>query len=56
MRIAMLGSGAWGTALADLLCENGHAVTMWTRSVKRAAEMAETRKIPGSKEWSFIRN
>ncbi len=46
MKIAMLGSGAWGTALADLLCENGHSVTLWTRTAARAAEMAETRRNP----------
>lgn len=46
MRITMLGSGAWGTALANLLCENGHTVTLWNRSSARAAEMAETRINP----------
>jgi glycerol-3-phosphate dehydrogenase (NAD(P)+) len=29
MRITVLGSGAWGTALAKLLAEGGHAVTAW---------------------------
>ena len=46
MKITMLGSGAWGTALANLLCENGHQVTLWNRSAARAAEMAETRINP----------
>jgi len=46
MHITMLGSGAWGTALANLLCENGHGVTLWNRSAVRAAEMAETRTNP----------
>lgn len=27
--IAMLGAGAWGTAVAQLLAENGHQVTLW---------------------------
>ena len=31
MKIAVLGSGGWGTALAMLLAENGHTVT-WRRS------------------------
>jgi glycerol-3-phosphate dehydrogenase (NAD(P)+) len=26
---AVIGAGAWGTALADLLARNGHAVTLW---------------------------
>lgn len=46
MNIAMLGSGAWGTALANLLCENGHTVTLWTRSAQRAADMARSRINP----------
>ncbi|MGH7483680.1 MAG: NAD(P)H-dependent glycerol-3-phosphate dehydrogenase [Longimicrobiales bacterium] len=28
-RIAVIGAGAWGTALADLLVRNGHDVTIW---------------------------
>lgn len=31
MRCAVVGAGAWGTALADLLARNGHAVTLWAR-------------------------
>jgi glycerol-3-phosphate dehydrogenase (NAD(P)+) len=31
MRITMLGAGAWGTALAKVLQENGNAVTLWDR-------------------------
>ncbi|GAC1516870.1 MAG: NAD(P)H-dependent glycerol-3-phosphate dehydrogenase [Gemmatimonadaceae bacterium] len=28
-RCAVIGAGAWGTALADLLARNGHATTLW---------------------------
>jgi len=31
MRCAVVGAGAWGTALADLLARNGHEVTLWAR-------------------------
>jgi glycerol-3-phosphate dehydrogenase (NAD(P)+) len=31
MRCAVVGAGAWGTALADLLAGNGHAVRLWAR-------------------------
>ena len=29
MRCAVVGAGAWGTALADLLARNGHDVVLW---------------------------
>lgn len=28
-RAAVIGAGAWGTALADVLARNGHDVTLW---------------------------
>jgi glycerol-3-phosphate dehydrogenase (NAD(P)+) len=31
MRIAVIGGGAWGTALADLLARKGEQVTLWAR-------------------------
>ena len=31
MQCAVIGAGAWGTALADLLARNGHAVRLWAR-------------------------
>ncbi|MFQ5746452.1 MAG: NAD(P)H-dependent glycerol-3-phosphate dehydrogenase [Gemmatimonadota bacterium] len=35
-RIAVLGSGSWGSALADLLVRNGHDVSMWCFEVEVA--------------------
>lgn len=29
MKVAVIGAGAWGTALANLLAENEHEVTLW---------------------------
>ena len=29
MRCAVIGAGAWGTVLADLLARNGHEVRLW---------------------------
>ena len=29
MRCAVIGAGAWGTALANLLAENGHSTVVW---------------------------
>ena len=31
MRCAVVGAGAWGTALADLLARNGHDTLLWAR-------------------------
>ena len=28
--ISVVGAGSWGTALAVLLCKNGHQVTLWS--------------------------
>lgn len=38
-RIGVLGAGSWGSALAMLLADNGHAVTLWTHRASRAEEM-----------------
>lgn len=46
MKTAVIGSGAWGTALATLLCKNGHDTTLWCRSEARAAEIRTSRINP----------
>lgn len=42
-RIAVLGAGAWGTALAQLLAAAGHRTVLWARDPAFAAELARTR-------------
>ena len=46
MKTAVIGSGAWGTALAIRLCKNGHDVTMWTYGKSLIPEMEATRRNP----------
>ena len=46
MKAAVIGSGAWGTALAIRLCKNGHDVTMWTYEKELIPEMESTRRNP----------
>ncbi|MEY8388673.1 NAD(P)H-dependent glycerol-3-phosphate dehydrogenase [Oscillospiraceae bacterium 38-13] len=46
MKTAVLGSGGWGTALALVLLDNGHDVTLWSRTPAKAEEMARTRENP----------
>ena len=40
----VLGAGSWGTALAQLLTANGHAVTLWMRDREQAAEINMSRE------------
>ena len=37
--IAVLGAGAWGTALALLLIRNGNAVRLWCHDPEQVAVM-----------------
>ena len=50
MKVAVVGSGAWGTALAIRLCKNGHDVTMWTFEKELIPQMENERiniRLPG---------
>ena len=50
MKVAVVGSGSWGTALALRLLENGHGVVLWSHDPEKAAQMTVTRenpKLPG---------
>ncbi len=46
MKIAVLGSGGWGTALSLLLLENGHEVTLWSYQEAESAKIRENRENP----------
>ena len=46
MKITVVGSGAWGTALAVSLCKNGHEVILCARSAEKAEQMKSTRHNP----------
>lgn len=46
MNIAVLGSGGWGTALAMLLLENGHNVTLWSYLEEESRTLRETGENP----------
>ncbi len=51
MKAAVVGSGAWGTALAIRLCKNGHDVTMWTFEKDLIPQMEISRtnpRLPGA--------
>ena len=44
--VAVIGAGAWGTALAIQAHRAGRRVILWARDPARAREMAETRRNP----------
>src|SRR5215467_10182228 len=52
MNVTVLGAGAWGTALAKVLHENGNHVTLWDISVETLDELKRGRSeryLPGVK-------
>lgn len=52
MKITVLGAGTWGTALAILLTENKHEVTLWSALKKEVEELNGNRSaiknLPGA--------
>ncbi len=51
-KVSVLGAGTWGCALAILLANNGHEVTIWTKIEAEARMLNENRKtmknLPGA--------
>ena len=58
MRVTVLGSGAWGTALACELNEGGHEVHVWGHNASHVQEIVQRREnaryLPGVKLSSAI--
>ncbi len=46
MKITVLGSGGWGTALALVLLENGHEVNLWSFTKEEYESIAAKRENP----------
>ncbi len=51
IKVAVLGGGSFGTAIANILATNGHSTTLWMRSVEQAEvcsrEKQNPRYLPG---------
>jgi glycerol-3-phosphate dehydrogenase (NAD(P)+) len=45
-RIAVVGAGAWGTALANCAARAGREVTLWARDAAMVADITATRESP----------
>ena len=46
MKIAVIGSGGWGTALAIVLHNNGHQVTLWSHTQQESERLDHARENP----------
>ena len=46
MKVAVLGSGSWGTALAVLAADNGHETVLWGRDPTLLEEMSRRNENP----------
>ena len=46
MKILVVGSGGWGTALSILLQKNGHEVTLWSYCREESEQLAQTLQNP----------
>ncbi|MDA0330223.1 MAG: NAD(P)-dependent glycerol-3-phosphate dehydrogenase [Gemmatimonadetes bacterium] len=46
MKATVVGAGSWGTALAMVLVEKGHGVTLWSYEPEVAASIAERAENP----------
>ncbi len=46
--VAVLGGGSFGTAIANLLAENGHQVRQWMRDPEQAEAIRVNRENPDS--------
>lgn len=52
-KVSVIGAGSWGSALAVLLANNGHEVTLWSHDSKEIEMLQKEReqkdKLPGVK-------
>ena len=46
LRATVVGAGAWGTALAKVLVDKGHDVTLWSYEAEVASAINGTRENP----------
>lgn len=46
MNIGILGAGTWGIAIARMLAESSHAVTVWSALPQEISSLSQTRRHP----------
>ena len=47
MKATVLGAGSWGTTFAQILCDAGTSVTLWSRRADVAAAINDFHENPG---------
>ena len=59
LKVAVVGAGSWGTALASVLTKNGHTVTIWSRGREVADSINQKHEnrvyLPGIKLPQLIK-
>ena len=51
MRVAVIGAGSWGTALAQVLAGNGHEAVLWARREEERREFLARTRRASRPEW-----
>ena len=46
MKVAVMGSGSWGTVISQVISDAGSDVTLWSRSQEVATAINETHRNP----------
>ena len=52
--VSIIGSGTWGTALANLLCKAGHDVTLWSAIPEEIDYIRKNHKHPNLKDTRIL--
>ena len=53
IKISVLGTGSWGSAIGELLTQNGHEVILWQRYAEKVKALEDTRKHPFFSDLTF---
>ena len=53
IKISVLGTGSWGSAIGELLTQNGHEVILWQRYAEKVKALEDNRKHPFFSDLTF---
>lgn len=53
-KVSVIGAGSWGSALAVLLANNGHEVTLWTHDPHEIEMLFHKERAGREITWSKI--